>query len=288
MPKRESYSGYDDFYFPKSTPIKTKDGIKAKTKRGAFGESWWGKRWLAVLNNFGIGSRLQRGRSYARNGQVLDLDISPGNVTARVQGSRPTPYKVSIQLPQLKDNEWAKVIEAMGAQAVFSAKLLSGEMPNEIEEIFNTVKTPLFPTTQAQLITDCSCPDYSNPCKHIAAVYYLISEQFDADPFLIFTLRGRTRDQLITALRAQRAAVAAEVEPTEALPEIVATPLDANLSTFWIGGDLLVFQPVIAPAAVNLAILKRLGNSPLDTTKDLSTIYQVISSYALKLAHNED
>ena len=161
-------------------------------------------------------------------------------------------------------------------------------MPNEVEEIFNTVKTPLFPTTQAQLKTDCSCPDYSNPCKHIAAVYYLISEQFDADPFLIFTLRGRTRDQIITALRAQRAAAANEVESTEPLPEIIATPLDANLLAFWTGGDLSTFRPVIEPATVDLAILKRLGNSPMDTTKDLTAIYQVVSTYALKLAHSED
>jgi uncharacterized Zn finger protein len=286
MAKRRSNYNYDDF-FPVSRPIKPADGIKAKNKRGAFGESWWGKRWIAVLNSFGIESRLQRGRSYARNGQVLNVDIEPGKVTAKVQGSMPKPYSVSIQLPLLTDVEWARVIEAMGAQAIFSAKLLSGEMPNEIEDAFNAANAPLFPKAGNQLQTKCSCPDYSNPCKHIAAVYYLIGEQFDSDPFLIFTLRGRTRDQIIEALRAQRSVLHEEAAIEDGVPLLegsASNTLDADFNTFWTGGDISGFQPEITLPLVPLAMLKRLGNSPLDTVKDLSVAYQTVSEYAFRRA----
>src|SRR3972149_6918347 len=99
MAKRKSKrsSDYDDFsygYFPPSRPIKVEGGIQSRSQRGAFADNWWAKRWLAVLESYGIGSRLQRGRSYARSGQVLDIDVEPGQVKARVQGSRPKPYDV--------------------------------------------------------------------------------------------------------------------------------------------------------------------------------------------------
>jgi uncharacterized Zn finger protein len=282
---------YRDIYgfFPTSKPRKA-DGLKAKTQRGAFGESWWGKRWIAVLEGYGIGSRLQRGRSYARGGQVLNLDIQPGKVTAQVQGSMPRPYNVQMQLPLLTDAEWAHVTEGMAAQAIFSAKLLAGEMPNEIEDVFNAAKVSLFPKTAAQLQTRCSCPDAANPCKHIAAVYYLLGEQFDADPFLIFTLRGRTRDQIIAALRALRATLAAEADVLDtSSPQLSATaPLDADLDQFWCSaGDLSTFEPTIQPPAIPYAALKRLGDSPLNTRDALRDLYDTISRAALARARGE-
>ncbi len=173
MAKRRSDDDDDYYgwgYFPKSKPIKPADGIKSRNQRGAFGESWWAKRWIQVLESYGIGTRLQRGRSYARGGQVLDISIGAGSVTAQVQGSRPTPYRITIDLPVLSDAEWEKAIDAMSAQAIFAAKLLAGEMPQEIEEAFNAARVPLFPAKANQLKTACSCPDFANPCKHIAAV----------------------------------------------------------------------------------------------------------------------
>src|SRR5688572_918975 len=106
---------YDEFdgYFPPSRPIKPADGIQSKTKRGAFGDSWWAKRWIQVLESFDIGARLQRGRSYARGGQVLNIHIEAGIVIALVQGSRPKPYQVTIQLPTLTDEKWGTVVDVM-------------------------------------------------------------------------------------------------------------------------------------------------------------------------------
>ena len=171
-------------FFPRSRPRAAKGGIKSQSKRGAFGQSWWAKRWIAVLESFDIGARLGRGRSYARQGQVVSIDVEPGIVKAKVQGTQPRPYSIKIKLKPLSDQDWDKVTEAMASQAIFAAKLLAGEMPADIEEAFDAVNVALFPTAETDLDTDCSCPDWANPCKHIAAVYYLLAERFDEDPFL--------------------------------------------------------------------------------------------------------
>src|SRR5262249_52716413 len=163
--------------------------IKTQSKRGAFGESWWAKRWIAVLESFDIGARLGRGRSYARRGQVLSVDINEGRVKAKVQGSRPKPYDITIDVRVLGRADWDKVIRELAGLALFAAKLLAGEMPQDIEKLFQDAGLSLFPEKLRDLTTKCSCPDLSNPCKHIAAVYYLLGEEFDRDPFLIFKLR---------------------------------------------------------------------------------------------------
>jgi uncharacterized Zn finger protein len=186
--------------YPSSKPLEAKGGIKAQNKQGAFGQSWWAKRWIAVLESFNIGARLGRGRTYARKGQVLDIDIGTGVVTALVQGSRPKPYKIKIELNPLSRKDWTHVIEVLGHQALYTANLLAGEMPQSIEEVFTNAGCFLFPEKLKDLKTDCSCPDWSNPCKHIAAVYYLMGEEFDRDPFLLFRLRGMERDELLASL----------------------------------------------------------------------------------------
>jgi uncharacterized Zn finger protein len=258
---------YWDYYEP-SRPIKVEGGIKAKSERGEIGSTWWSKRWIGVLESFSMGTRLTRGRSYARQGQVISIDIEPGVVKAKVQGSRPKPYNIKIQLRPLSDQDWEEVTEAMASQAIFAAKLLAGEMPTNIEEAFHAVKLSLFPTAAKDLVTDCSCPDWANPCKHIAAVYYLLAERFDEDPFLIFKLRGRTKDEIIQALREKR---------TETLPVESAAPstsddsiqaddgflLEDNLDTFWREGEGLDGFTVNPTAPeVDKAILKRLGDAP--------------------------
>jgi uncharacterized Zn finger protein len=251
-----------DYYprFPKSKPRAATGGIKAQTKRGAFGQSWWAKRWIGVLESFNIGARLGRGRSYARNGQVLDIDVREGRVTAKVQGSRPQPYAVTIQVKVLEPEEWERVLQALAGQALFVAKLLAGEMPQEIEQVFAQAGLSLFPQKQADLMTDCSCPDWSNPCKHVAAVYYLLGEEFDRDPFLLFRLRGLGRDELLQRLG--RLSPAAAPAPAEA-PAEPAAPLPADPGAFWSGGAVPddVFGEVEAPP-VSAAWVQRLGKFP--------------------------
>ena len=173
---------WDGQYYTPSRPLDARGGIKSQARRGAFGESWWARRWIAVLETFHIGARLQRGRSYARSGQALSIDIEKGIVRAKVQGSRPRPYDVTIKMKQLVDAQWKKLEKTLVGKPIYAASLLAGEMPQDIEEAFKQAGVPLFPETSRDLATDCSCPDWSNPCKHIAAVYYLLGEEFDRDP----------------------------------------------------------------------------------------------------------
>ena len=293
MAKRRSRSYWG--YFPPSTPIPVKDGIKARTQRGQFGEHWWAQRWIAVLESFGWDNRLQRGRSYARKGQVLAIDVHPGRVTARVQGSRRTPYTVRIQVTPLDDDQWERVIDALAQQALFAAQLLAGEMPPEIEQAFQAAGVSLFPA-RTEIAMSCSCPDWAVPCKHIAAVYYLLGEEFDRDPFLLLTLRGRTRDQVMAALRGRRAAAASPVEEAgpEEEPEPQVEPLDADLSRFWeLRDGLGGFRVTIAPPPVETALLKRLGPPPFSRRPEafvgaLTLVYAAVTDRALALAFGEE
>jgi uncharacterized Zn finger protein len=220
-------------YPPRSKPLEARGGIKAQSLHGDFGRSWWARRWQALLDSFRLGGRLARGRIYARQGQVLSIDVNQGVVTARVQGSRPEPYHVKIAVKVLSPRQWEHLLEVLAGQALFVAKLLAGEMPQDIEQVFARAKLSLFPQKRGDLRTDCSCPDEANPCKHIAAVYYLLGEEFDRDPFLIFRLRGLQRDQLLARLTRSKgpAQVVEEAAPA-------AEPLPADPVAFWAVGPL--------------------------------------------------
>ena len=125
-------------------------------------------------------------------------------VTASVQGSRKAPYKVSIALPAFSELVWAKVEVTLAEQAIHSARLLAGEMPQDLEEVFLSAGAPLFPARAKDLTMHCSCPDWEVPCKHLAATFYLLAESFDDDPFAILLWRGRSRTALLNRLRELR------------------------------------------------------------------------------------
>lgn len=189
---------------PPSKPRAVEGGLVARSARGAIGEQWWSRRFLEVLESFALGSRLTRGKNYARRGQVLSLSVAPGVVTASVQGSRRTPYKVTIALPAFGELVWAKVEVSLAEQAIHSAQLLAGEMPHDLEEVFSAAGAPLFPERAKDLTQSCSCPDWEVPCKHLAATFYLLAEHFDEDPFAILLWRGRSREALLGRLRELR------------------------------------------------------------------------------------
>ena len=244
---------WNDFY-PRSKPKAVRGGIRAQTTRGAFGQSWWAKRWIAVLEGFQLGARLTRGRSYARAGQVKSIAVADGKVTAQVQGSRPSPYRVTIGVRQLDAREWAQVVARLNEQAAFAAKLLAGEMPQEIETVFGEAGVSLFPARLDDLQTECSCPDWSNPCKHIAAVYYLLGEEFDRDPFLIFRLRGMDRPKLMKVL-------GAGARPS-APPPAAGEPLPTDPAAFWGGPVPADVVGAISEPPVAAGALRRLGKFP--------------------------
>ena len=222
---------WDDW--PPARPIRVEGGIKARSKRGAIGEQWWSRRFIGVLESSGLSGRLSRGRSYARAGQVLDFKLSQGKVTARVQGSRVRPYDVRIGVLPLTTAQWRRVQERLAGQALFRAKLLAGEMPHEIEDVFAECGTPLFPRSASDLDMHCSCPDWGVPCKHLAAVCYVLAEEFDRDPFAMLAWRGQARDELLAALRKIRAGGPEpdrEVAPAPPLPESAEEFWSAPLS----------------------------------------------------------
>ncbi len=185
-----------------SIPLPARGGIRAHSRIGEFATSWWGRRWIQTLESFQVRARLNRGRSYARRGQVLHLEIANQKVTATVQGSIPIPYNVTIELKRVPIAKWRKVGKAMASKVAIAARLMAGVLPPEAEQSFAEAGVALFPTRNEDLITRCDCPDPSNPCKHIAAVYYLLAEQFDRDPFLLFRLRGMEREQFVAMLGA--------------------------------------------------------------------------------------
>jgi uncharacterized Zn finger protein len=212
--------------WPPARPIRVEGGIKARSKRGAIGEQWWSRRFIGVLESYGMSGRLARGRSYARAGQVLDFELTQGKVTARVQGSRARPYDVRIGVLPLTTAQWRRVHERLAARALFRAKLLAREMPHEIEEVFAECGTPLFPRSATDLDMHCSCPDWGVPCKHLAAVCYVLAEEFDRDPFAMLAWRGKARDDLLAALR-----TLSHPDTGAASLDLPAPPLD--VADFW-------------------------------------------------------
>ena len=266
-----------------SRPLPVDGGIAARSKRGAIGETWWSQRFIALLESFGVGSRLQRGRNYARRGQVVELDVEPGIVIAKVQGSRYTPYRVRIRCKALSEQQWRRLEKAMASQALPLAQLLAGEMPPDIEDVFASCKLTLFPRSHAELKASCTCPDWENPCKHTAAAYYILAERFDQDPFQIFAWRGREQDELLQHLRARRAGgsaarraggagrrigsagTAATAAAPPAAPESRGPALVDELDSFWHNRPALAdvhVNPFVAEATD--ALLRQLGPAPVD------------------------
>ena len=255
-------------FFNSSRPRKVKGGIKAKSRRGAFGKSWWARRWIETLESFSIGARLGRGRSYARSGQVTSIRVRTGKIVARVQGSRLRPYAVEITVEKLTRDQWQAVVAQLAEQALFAAKLMAGEMPQDIERIFTAADLSLFPERADGLETDCTCPDWSNPCKHIAAVYYLLGEEFDRDPFLIFRLRGMEKKELLDQLKSiggkrSSSRTAVQSIPAEPKRQPPPEPLPPDQIAFWKEHPLpdeLLGEVRVPP--VSAALPRGLGHFP--------------------------
>lgn len=281
---------YDDYWgrerYTPAAPRAVKGGIKADKQRGAFAQQWWGKKWIQTLERTPGGARLQRGRSYARKGQVVDLQITGNTIRASVQGTSAMPYGVTIEIQKFTDELWDEVVAEMLEQPLVVAGLMQGEIPEEIDQLFAQHKTSLLPERFAQMQTRCSCPDSANPCKHIAAVYYLLAEALDKDPFIIFKLRGLDRDAFMQRLQNSYGYDAGESEqPREYPQELPVDPLifwDYKLEN---GGQ----RPLAQVPAVDAALPKRLGSIPLWRSEArfldlMEEYYRSASRYAVQYA----
>ncbi|MFM7676110.1 MAG: SWIM zinc finger family protein [Synechococcus sp.] len=173
-------------------------------------QPWWVEQWMELINSYRFKKRLERAWAYAREGNVLSIRFEGRRVHARVQGTEPDPYKVKLWLDVLNEEDWGYVLEALTQKTRWSAQLLAGVMPQDIERAFAASGKRLFPFKLQEVRSECTCPDKINPCKHVSAVYYLMGERFSEDPFVLFQMRGRTRAQLLADLAVRRRKALAE------------------------------------------------------------------------------
>lgn len=167
-----------------------------------FGTTWWGRLWISGLEKLGddYENRLPRGKKYAEEGAVSHFVVVPGEIQAKVHGRK--TYNVTLGLPALTPTQWEKALERIALESRFVASLLAGEMPQGLDETFREAGASLYPRVPKELQTHCDCPDWANPCKHVAAVCYIMAEALDRDPWLLFDLRGKTREEVLDALQA--------------------------------------------------------------------------------------
>jgi uncharacterized Zn finger protein len=248
-------------WYDSTGPIEVEGGIRARSKRGSIGSTWWSRRFIDILERVCDKGRLSRGRAYARKGQVVSIALEAGEVRASVQGSRPRPYRVTIRIEAYDEARWSAIEEGIAAQAVHRARLLAGEMPPEIEELFAAMGIDLFPR---DLDMDCSCPDWGFPCKHLSAVLYLLAESFDDDPFLVLAWRGRTREQLLGSL--------AE-EPAAGAPAVEDVPFADRLADFYAPGAS-AHRPERRPVTVAPGLLPRVFPPPGEVAAPLIEAYR--------------
>ncbi|WP_320675786.1 SWIM zinc finger family protein [Prochlorococcus sp. MIT 1300] len=183
----------------------------ALSEQGLGQQPWWVEQWMELINSYRFKKRLERAWSYAREGKVTSIRFEGRRVHGRVQGTDEEPYKVKLWLDVLNDEDWSYVIEALTQKARWSAQLLAGIMPSDIERAFAASGRRLFPFKLQEVRSECSCPDKANPCKHISAIYFLMGDRFSEDPFVLFQLRGRTRAKLVADLAELRRAKLAEL-----------------------------------------------------------------------------
>ncbi|HAC65995.1 MAG TPA: hypothetical protein DCF68_21295 [Cyanothece sp. UBA12306] len=271
-------------------------------------QEWWVSRWLELLDSYRFKKRLERARIYAREGNILSIEFKEAQVIAKVQGTEAEPYQVSLSLVPFTDEDWNYIIESLSKKAIFSAQLLAGEMPENIEEVFIENGLSVFPFSLSDIKSRCSCPDKANPCKHIGAIYYQLAERFSEDPFIIFQLRGRSKPQILQALRQLRRKKLQEQDQAKSteIEEVVEqiteqkNPLKQNYQTpniekFWqydqpLDSSLIV----IAPPPDNKTILDILGRIPLSyqeaqiVKQYLQQVYQNVSQQSVIKALNRE
>jgi uncharacterized Zn finger protein len=258
-----------------------------------FSRTWWGQRFIDALEKLSDSGRLSRGRSYARNGKVLNFEIKDGLVTAQVRGSvnpyfgvyKEPLYLTTIEFKAISASNWAAAIAYIASKASLISRLMLNEMPDNIEDAFAKLDLNLLPRKKADFKTSCSCPDWGDPCKHIAGVYYLVAAQLDQDPFLLFELKGLSREAFQKELaksplgQALSAALAVENKlpiPDESYytaPKRQPAEGIGDLRHFWLGAKRLP-QTIEEPSttSVSAILIKKQGDFPSFWKKDNSFI----------------
>jgi len=273
-----------------------------------FTRTWWGNTFIEALETFTDPGRLGRGRSYARGSKVKSFKINDGVVMAEVRGSvnpyfgvyKEPLYKTSIELQPISQAKWAVAIAQMASKASFISKLLLNEMPDNIEDAFSTLGLHLLPHNRKDFKTSCSCPDGSNPCKHIAGVYYLVAAELDKDPFLLFELRGLSKAVLQRELAKTPLGMALSAELTAQAAEPLAVesyytrPTTTNAETvslkeFWQGAKRLPQSlDETTQSGVRAIVVKKQGDFPPFWQKEGSFIEAMEELYERVKTKNKE
>ncbi|MBL1177970.1 SWIM zinc finger family protein [Pantanalinema sp. GBBB05] len=264
-----------------------------------FSRTWWGQKFITALEQFTDSGRLSRGRSYARNDKVRSFEIQDGKVIAQVRGSvnpyfgvyKEPLYITTIDFQPISAAKWAAAIALIASRASLISRLLLNEIPDNIEDSFKTLGLNLLPRSKKDFDSNCSCPDWENPCKHIAGVYYLVAAELDRDPFLLFELRGLSRADLLTELAKSPLgqALSAELQLQQRPPESVSsyyTPLktqeiaDVSLRDFWHGAKRLpaTIDPLPQTLVAGIPVKKQ-GDFPAFWHRDNSFLEAIETVY---------
>jgi len=277
-------------------PRRVRGGLKLSDSGWSLGMHGVARRWLDLLEASAAADIIRLGADYARKGQTRTLRLEPGRITASVQGRVSPAYRVTIDVPVITPEQWETILRLMGDQAIHAARLLSGELPGALDELFQSVNLSVPPPAAAELRATCTCSDAQAGqvwCKHACCTALLTAQELQTNPFLIFTLRGMPGDALAERLRERRSTGAAtntraRVGGIAAVPGVDAgKPLESEVDRFWEAGSGLssLQTPLRAPEVSN-AILRRLGPSPFAEGKFplvglLATCYETISHWAI-------
>jgi uncharacterized Zn finger protein len=276
------------------------------------GKNWWSRRFITAIEAVTDAGRLSRGRSYASGSRIKTFAIHENQVIAQIRGSinpyfgvtkEPT-YITTIEFEPISEAQWHAAIAFLASKAGFLSKLMLAEIPENIEVPFETLGIQLLPTAQNDLVTACSCPDYSNPCKHIAGLYYRLAEELDRDPYLLFELRGMPRQTFQAALAATPLgkSMAQQLQGTAITPEPIASyycrpslvPATAESRaldgrSFWMGPKRSP-QTVTTPTASSVSgvLVRKQGDAPSFWRGQSSFLAAMVEFYDRVKTHNRD
>ena len=234
-----------------------------------FGKTWWGSEWLKSLTHIDYANRIPRGSAYARKGAVKSIDVKGNVITARVSGSRPTPYKVTIRVPLFKKEQTELLMKKLLEQPALISKLLNRELDPEVFQVARRIGLNLFPQRWDDLDMNCSCPDWAVPCKHLAAVIYMMSREIDNDPFLVFSMHGV---DLLEELKKRHVEI--EKEQVMDVPDISTLFVKAQDKMSEDGTPLLQRVDFTRLHDITEALANLLPNNPsFSASKDFQQVY---------------
>lgn len=274
-----------------------------------FSRTWWGQKFITAIESFTDSARLGRGRSYARGGKILEFAVNKGEIVATIRGSvnpyfgvyTEPRYHTVVKIKPIAKKDWSKIIQSMATNASFVSKLLLNEVPENIESSFREVNQNLLPYSSKDFQTSCSCPDWSNPCKHIAGLCYRFASELDEDPFLIFELRGLTQEQLHQELaktslgKALIAGLKTEDKPPVPVtsyytkPQINKFNSATSLKEFWLGKTITPPEATEARETnISGILVKKAGDFPAFWHRDTSFIATMEELYQRVKTKNRD